>query len=297
MLAPTTAGLPATSLREAAAGAAAGAVGTVLGFPLDTVKSRLQATPHASSGVAVARELLRAEGARGFFRGLAPPLLSMTALNVLSFEGLKQSRAALGLPPLAPPEQRTWPAPGSVATRFLAGCAVTPLVTFVSTPFELLKLQAQLQGGPAGVVARAATITRTHGVLALWHGGGVNLVRESLFLGAYFTLYESGSGALLSVMPPPLAVPLAGGFAGALAWGLSLPFDAIKTRVQGQPLAQLGTHAEVTARGAAAALLRAHGVAGLFTGLGPSALRAFVVSGTRFAAYEAVMGLLRPPAE
>ena len=40
-------------------------------------------------------------------------------------------------------------------------------------------------------------------------------------------------------------------------------------------------------------LLHTRGLAGLFTGLGASVLRAFLVSGTRFSAYEAAMWVLR----
>ncbi len=40
-------------------------------------------------------------------------------------------------------------------------------------------------------------------------------------------------------------------------------------------------------------LWRTTGVRGLFRGVGPSVLRAFLVSGSRFSAYESVLNLLR----
>ena len=81
---------------EAVAGAWAGLVGTVLGYPLDVVKSRMQ-TAHAGAHVANATnpatsasvrprgvpggagfvasftKLAREEGLRGAYRGLGPP--------------------------------------------------------------------------------------------------------------------------------------------------------------------------------------------------------------------------------
>ncbi len=210
---------------EAAAGAAAGIAGTLLGFPLDTVKARLQ-TGASSSALSCVRGIASREGYRGFYRGVASPLLSCTVLNTLAFQTYALTRSLVALPPVAPPAQRETPV-GSFAQRFAAGALVAPLVTFVSTPFEFVKVQLQLDGGGAKPVGGAGAakarrfegashamraIAKQNGVAALWLGGGTNLVREALFLGTYFYANEGLHDALTqSGVGHAAAVPIAGG--------------------------------------------------------------------------------------
>ena len=131
----------------------------------------------------------------------------------------------VGLPAVAPPGARGGAAAerGTAAQRVAAGALVSPLITLCSTPFELIKVQLQLDalsaGGASGgtrrfsgAAAAAAVIVRERGVRALWLGAGVNFVREALFLGTYFSLYEDVSDALVRRgAPPGVAVPVAGG--------------------------------------------------------------------------------------
>jgi hypothetical protein len=207
---------------EAAAGAAAGIAGTLLGFPLDTVKARLQ-TGASSSALSCVRGIAQREGFRGFYRGVASPLLSCTVLNTLAFQTYALTRTLVALPPVAPPAQREAPV-GSFAQRFAAGALIAPLVTAVSTPFEFVKVQLQLDDKPVGSAGAAKArrfegaahamraIAKQNGVAALWLGGGTNLVREALFLGTYFYANEGLHDALTqSGVGHAAAVPIAGG--------------------------------------------------------------------------------------
>ena len=105
---------------EAAAGAWAGLVGTVLGYPLDVVKSRMQ-TAHAGARVANATnpatsasvrprgvpggagfvasftKLAREEGLRGAYRGLGPPVCMMMLMNAVNFTAFNRAKEALGV--------------------------------------------------------------------------------------------------------------------------------------------------------------------------------------------------------
>lgn len=212
-VAAPVAALPPAALDEAIAGAAAGVAGTLLGFPLDTVKARLQCGNARNSVSSVVRSIAAADGARGFYRGVASPLLSMTLLNTLSFRSWAAAREACGLP--HHPGDAGAPA-GSLAQRFAAGALVAPGVTLLSTPFELVKVQLQLDKRHrfAGAGACARAIAAEGGLRALWLGAPVNLVREGLFLGVYFTGYEQARYELVHAgVAPGLAVPLAGAFA------------------------------------------------------------------------------------
>jgi hypothetical protein len=90
---------------HAVAGAFAGVVGTVLGSPLDTIKTRLQAEAKAGGSsrmLPVARSIYRQEGVRGFYRGLAPPLAALTILNTLSFSSYSAAKRVLGVEKVLP---------------------------------------------------------------------------------------------------------------------------------------------------------------------------------------------------
>lgn len=83
-------------------------------------------------------------------------------------------------------------------------------------------------------------------------------------------------------------VPLAGGVAGAVGWFISFPLDSIKSVIQGAPLNSTAPRARVVAKD----LVKTKGLFGLYRGLAPSITRAFVVSSTRFSAYETVLYML-----
>jgi hypothetical protein len=65
-------------------------LGTVLGFPLDTIRVH-QATEQRGDGkgglFATGRRLLRASGVSGLYAGVSSPLFSLVVLNISSFGG------------------------------------------------------------------------------------------------------------------------------------------------------------------------------------------------------------------
>ena len=72
---------------EAIGGFAAGVVGTMLGFPLDLVKTRMQtqATNQKLSPLRLLRHILKMEGVTSLYKGVGPPLVSLSIVNTLSF--------------------------------------------------------------------------------------------------------------------------------------------------------------------------------------------------------------------
>lgn len=67
---------------EVASGMWAGVVGTVLGYPLDLVKGRIQINPgaYASFGQALVR-IARHDGVVGLYRGVGAPIVMMMGVN------------------------------------------------------------------------------------------------------------------------------------------------------------------------------------------------------------------------
>ena len=193
-------------LGEATAGLAAGVSGTLLGYPLDALKGRMQATGGGGGGMLVhARELARA-GVASTYRGVTAPLVQMSLLNMLSFSTYGQCRQLVGLPLLGQEHSS-----GELWRVAAAGSLVALPVTVVSTPFELVKLQQQLvPGQKGGSLGTMQNVFSRHGVAGLYTGVGVNFMREVIFLAAYFTAYEQLKAGLRPHVSDA-AVPLSGG--------------------------------------------------------------------------------------
>lgn len=271
-----------------AAGASAGVAGTVIGYPFDAIKTRLQARGdvYSSMGSTLAK-VLREEGVFGIYRGMAPTLLSLTVIHAIAWSMYDRNRRLLGLRE----GDFDWRVPAS-------GAMAAPFCSIVSTPAELLKVQATMSQARTG--HREGSLAVARRVVAssptrFFSGHVVNMTREGIFLATYFTCYHAVREKLVErgSLPTAAAVPMAGGISGSLSWAVSFPLDCCKSRVQAQQLANFGTPSWVTARRAAADLLRQHGIRGLYTGMTSSVVRAFVVSSARFSAYE--VGCLLAP--
>lgn len=178
-----------------------------------------------------------------------------------------------------------WGGDGRIDWRcVLAGVLVAPLCSAITTPFELIKLQMQLDGKSAAPryhngMHAARELVRQHGMRILYLGHGVNTVREAVFHSVFFSTYEhikQGCERELG-LSKPVAVATAGGISGAFAWGSNLPLDCIKSRIQGQVLSVEGAVGRVAPRvgvmSAAAAVLREAGVMGFLAGGAPSIAR------------------------
>lgn len=150
------------------------------------------------------------------------------------------------------------------------------------------------------------TITESHGLRSIYTGHLVNTTREGVFLGTYFYVYEgfrqmlyfthktlisNSAGVKPSESHHKWAIPLSGGLAGSIAWFVSFPLDCIRAGVQGQSFSDGKPRKgslEVMKE-----LMKTRGIRGLYSGVTPSIVRAFLVSGSRFSAYEAALWLLR----
>ena len=294
---------------EALGGFAAGIVGTVIGFPLDVIKTRLQtesitinrsngAISHGGGIVRVATHIVRAEGILSLYKGITPPLISLSLINTISFASYSYFR------------QFYHGTNGWDLKNSLAGMTGAPMFAMITTPENFLKTQMQLDNvhNPnkrqfRGSLHCATTLVKQHGFPILYTGHVINTVREGAFMACYFFMYEGLREWFLNSSHSKdrnakIAVPVAGGLAGACAWFFSFPLDCIRAGVQGQSLSTFGTDGRnlQAKQGAVRVfweLLNKKGVLGLYRGVGPSIARAFLVSGSRFSAYEGALWLLR----
>ncbi|KAK0648770.1 mitochondrial carrier domain-containing protein [Cercophora newfieldiana] len=241
------------------AGYISGAIGIIIGNPLDVLKVRLQASPSTStpspqptlpptttSPSPPPRTLLTT--LRPFLTGTAAPVLGYGALNALLFVSYNRSESALNalFPPTSNPSNPPSPVTTgtNLYTTFLAGCIGGLATWAVSTPTELIKCRAQLSPTRTSSWAITKSTLRTSGLRGLYFGGTVTALRDSIGYGFYFWSYELTSRLMSSLSPSPTAndstsparILLCGGLAGIVTWASIFPLDVIKTRVQTQIL-------------------------------------------------------------
>ncbi|ORY58815.1 mitochondrial carrier domain-containing protein [Pseudomassariella vexata] len=276
------------------AGYVSGAVGIVIGNPLDLIKVRLQAKDAipAQTTVSYARQF---ETPSSLVTGTAAPVLGYGALNALLFVSYNRSEAAINnYLAISPNLWTTW-----------AAGAIGGLATWVvSTPTELVKCRAQLSLPPTSSWKIARQIVKSEGFRGLYFGGVVTALRDSIGYGFYFWSYELSTQLITSskqeksLTKDAARVLLCGGLAGVVTWASVFPLDVIKTRVQAQTnepaaMALLGDQTKVHRRAGAIEVAkeayRQGGLRVFFRGLTICSVRAFVVSAIQWAVYEGIM--------
>jgi solute carrier family 25 (mitochondrial carnitine/acylcarnitine transporter), member 20/29 len=254
------------------AGYISGAVGIIIGNPLDLIKVRLQAgfsssSSSSSSSSPTTTQARHFESTSALIRGTAAPVLGYGALNALLFVSYNRSEAflndALGISGQGGEEEAQRRKSLNLWTTFAAGMVGGLATWVVSTPTELVKCRAQLarEGSEASSWRIARDVLRREGLRGLYRGGVVTALRDSVGYGFYFWSYELGMrlwgsaaaaaaattaggdsresvegavGGGPSGMQDAVRVLLCGGVAGIVTWASIFPLDVIKTRVQAQ---------------------------------------------------------------
>jgi solute carrier family 25 (mitochondrial carnitine/acylcarnitine transporter), member 20/29 len=287
---------------EAVAGCGAGVAGTLIGYPLDSIKTRMQAgvgtSAYNSGMIPTAKNVVKYEGFSGFYRGVASPLAALTILNTLNFSSYATFRQAYCVSDdLIANGSFEWKVP-------IAAASVGPLASMISTPFELVKTQMVInnKNSPSSAtssrpssIKTAISIVRNHGIRSLYSAHLVNTSREVVFLSTYFTVYEHVKNGLSKFLDKQLnisdkgSIPIAGGIAGATGWFVSFPLDCIKSNIQGIPFSKGKSITHPGAFQVATNLLKS---GSLYRGVVPSITRAFLVSASRFSVYEGILNIM-----
>ncbi|XP_002825152.4 solute carrier family 25 member 47 isoform X1 [Pongo abelii] len=300
------------------AGAIGGVCGVAVGYPLDTVKVRIQTEPKYTGIWHCVRDTYHRERVWGFYRGLSLPVCTVSLVSSVSFGTYRHCLAHICRLRYGSPDAK--PAKADIT---LSGCASGLVRVFLTSPTEVAKVRLQTQTQaqkqqrrlsasglsavppmcpalPAcpepkyrGPLHCLATVAREEGLRGLYKGSSALLLRDGHSFATYFLSYavlcEWLSPAGHS-QPDVLGVLVAGGCAGVLAWAVATPMDVIKSRLQadgqGQRRYRGLLHCMVTS-------VQEEGPRVLFKGLVLNCCRAFPVNMVVFVAYEAVLRLTR----
>jgi solute carrier family 25 S-adenosylmethionine transporter 26 len=269
-----------------AAGATAGCAVEAVLYPIDTVKTRMQAM-RSGGGL---RALLQAGGGRALYAGLWGNLAGVipaSAIFMAVYEPVKAAVVAA-----VPPERDFL---GPLAAGVAAGLASS----VVRVPTEVVKTRMQ-----TGEFARAAVALRhiaaKEGARGLFAGYGSFLLRDLPFDAIQFGMYEQlkvlykarALGGRRELEPAEHSV--FGAAAGAATGLVTTPLDVVKTRL----MTQGGAAGAQQYRGAldcARKVVAAEGAGALMRGWQPRVLWIGVGGSVFFAVLEQAKKLYNPP--
>lgn len=292
-------------------------VSTTVGFPLDTVKTRMQTHKHFSSYFDCVRKTYLNEGVRGFFRGIYAPLLSTSAsksLSVLIFTAVKPHTYNFIYSGSTSSYLRDHPLVCNAPVCFFTGAIAGGGVSLFACPFEFTKVYAQV----AKLVQRKSLkeipqesldiekymkqkfttaeaikhIVKYKGLAGLYSGYKYHLIRDSLSSGVYYSIYESVKWTVNSLIPSdtvgvsPVSIGIAGGVSGIIAWICIFPVDTTKSLIQNDIVTEiLRKESGLAPLPKKNRTLVRYGRK-LYRGLGISVSRSFLVNMIFFGAYE-----------
>lgn len=230
---------------------------TTIGFPFDTIKTRRQTYKNFTSNIDCVVKTFKAEGYRGFFRGITAPLISTSfvrSLSVSIFTSVKPRIYQLFY-------GKTHTDGGSELRNllknfpvcFVGGAAAGAGVSLIACPFEFCKVYSQIAMlaqrqaqthtkqtslYKLSVRETATKVMRQEGVFGLYSGYRYHLTRDIVGSGVYFSVYESFKWATNKLinsdlsLSSPFSILLAGGMSGLTCWAVVYPIDTTKSLIQ-----------------------------------------------------------------
>lgn len=213
-------------------GAVAGVVGTSCIYPLDMIKTHLQAAGQTDRKkipirpIDCIRNILDKEGISGFYRGLSANLIGVTPEKAIKLAVNEKMRELL--------ENE-----GSISFRneVISGATAGFCQVIATNPMEIVKLRMQLQGTLPKVERIGIIKVVSHlGLRGLYRGAPATWARDIPYSMLFFPAYANAKEWLKDSKGNSSIVKnlSAGTVAGMISAGLMTPMDVIKTRFQQQ---------------------------------------------------------------
>ncbi|KAF1385100.1 hypothetical protein PFLUV_G00127080 [Perca fluviatilis] len=301
------------------AGWIGGASSVVVGHPLDTVKTRLQAGKGYKNTLHCILTIYRKETVMGFFKGMSFPLASITVYNSVVFGTFSNTQRLISKYRYGDGRH-----PCSMADLTVASMLTGLVSVGLGAPVDLVKIRLQMQTQMvlaenlqlAGNVSNGtnipmrsisipsrrlyrgpihciSSILQTEGLQGLYRGAGAMILRDVPGYMLYFIPYTIMCDLLkpdASSSLHPGSIWLAGGLAGSISWVTATPADVVKSRMQADAQLQRKykgiLHCIVDS-------YKTEGAQVFFRGVTVNAIRGFPMSATMFLTYELSLQFIR----
>lgn len=278
---------------------------TTIGFPLDTVKTRMQTHPEFTSYFDCIKKTYKVEGVKGFFRGITAPLVSSLASKSINVSIFTQCKPFVHDVIYGDSTSTTHPFLKNIPICFFSGIIAGAGVTLFACPFEFTKIFAQIsklverdsvnKNAKSSTLITFKKIIKYEGFTGLYSGFKYHILRDSLSSGVYYSVYETLKYSMNHLINSnastnsPIAIVLAGGLSGITCWICVFPIDTAKSLLQKQVVQNIfrkidglapkpHVHTKVTINRA------------MYRGLGISVTRSFIVNMVFFGTFEFLMG-------
>jgi len=256
-------------------------------FPVDTVKTRIQASAEQVSVLETVKATWREGGALGFMRGSVVCGVGCVPAHIGLFGTYELAKAGL----LDQDGQEHQPLRAAAC-----GALATVAHDSIITPTDVVKQRLQM-GGYRGALECVRATWRYEGIHAFYRSLPTTLAMNIPYMGLLVATNESlkrflnltggNSKGAQHFSGAPLYF-LSAGISGAFASTLTLPLDVVKTRLQTQAGARYDGIAS-TMR----VIAKDEGPRGFFRGLGPRVAKEMPSAAICWGTYESMRMLLR----
>ena len=250
------------------AGFAYGATTVVVGQPLDTIKTRMQAMEGSKGPLKVGVSLYQKEGVRGLYRGGLALLLGGGLMRSAQFgvyeNALKMIRSSSG--GAIEPKDKIF---GFIDMQVVfAGFAGGIGRGIVEGPFENIKVRRQVESGWS--------------VRELYIGSGTTIFRNSMLF-SLFVIYMDISKQITNDGLSPFTM---GSVCSTMAWLSIWPLDVVKSQIQSGQTA-------LKDKGIVGLLMASYRSGALYRGLVPGLTRSALANGLSMMVYKEVEKALK----
>lgn len=287
-------------------GSIAGCVGATAVYPIDLVKTRMQAQKHKAfydNSFDCFKKIIKNEGFKGLYSGLGAQLVGVAPEKAIK---LTVNDLVRGIGTNKD---------GTIAMKWeiLAGLSAGACQVIFTNPLEIVKIRLQMQGGAAKNLSpgqiphkklSAGQIIKQLGLKGLYKGASACLLRDVPFSAIYFPTYANLKHYLFNFDPSDpnkkhslstWQLLVSGALAGAPSAFFTTPADVIKTRLQIE-----SKSGEVKYRGITHAfrvILKEEGFSAFFKGSLARVFRSSPQFGFTLASYEFLQNMfpLHPP--
>lgn len=273
-------------------GSIAGAIGATIVYPIDLIKTRMQAQRTAvyKNSFDCFVKILQKEGLRGLYSGIGLQLIGVAPEKAIKLTVNDFAKNFL----TNKYDQIT------LANEVIAGASAGFAQVVFTNPLEIVKIRLQIQGNLKDVTERSTgiSIIKKLGLRGLYKGVTACLMRDVPFSAIYFPTYNHIKKDLFHYDPKDKdsrsslktwELLVSGGLAGMPAAFLTTPFDVIKTRLQMVP--KKGETKYNGIMHAFKTILKEEKFSSFFKGGGARVLRSSPQFGFTLAAYEIFQSL------
>lgn len=293
--------------QQLASGALSGLATTISLQPFDLLKTRMQqgglpvskhGRAHASTILAISRDVVRANGWKGLWRGTAASLYRNVPGVAMYMSSLTQLRTFMAKAPYFATLQTKQRKNGSHSVlptltstgNMVAGAIARVGIGFILNPFSVLKARFESNMYQYQSVGEGMRLMLKSGPSELFRGFLASAMRDAPYAGVFLVFYEHIKRDASQVFGAETAVQssavhaFSAASAGALATISTQPFDVIKTRIQVRPEGQYHSLA-----GTVKNILLERGPLGFFDGASLRMSRKVLSSAIGWVVYEAVL--------